>query len=78
MAERQGYLFPHQPVQQVGEVRQCIAHIQRFGPQGLLARECQKLPHQRRGSVGILVDLHQVGIILVTLIVPEQQEIAMA
>ena len=77
MAERQRDFLADQPVQQVGQVRQDVAQVQDLGAQRLLARKGQQLAHQRGGAVGVLVDLDQVGIVLVALIVPQQQQVAM-
>ena len=53
-------LFADQPPQQHGEIGQRVAEIEHLRPQGLAARECQQLPHQRGGAGGVLLDLHDV------------------
>ncbi len=62
----------------MGEVGQRVAQVQQFGAQVLLARKRQQLADQTGGAVGVLVDLHQIGIVLIALIVPQQQQVAMA
>ena len=49
-----------QPAQQHGQVGHRLAEIEHLRAHGLLARECQQLPHQARRPVGILLDLHDV------------------
>ena len=53
-------LLADQPAQQHGEVGQHLAEIEHLRPQRLPAREGQQLPHQARGAVGVLLDLHDV------------------
>ena len=59
------------------EVRQGVAQIDHFGAQRLLARIGQQLTDQGGGTVGILIDLHEITEIGVALIVPQEQEVAM-
>ena len=42
------------------EVGQRLAEIEHLRPQRLAAREREQLPHQARGPVGVLLDLHDV------------------
>ena len=42
------------------EIGQHLAEIEHLRPQRLPAREGQQLPHQARGAVGVLLDLHDV------------------
>ena len=53
-------LLADQPAQQHRQVVQRLAEIEHLRPQRLLARERQQLPHQARGPVGVLLDLHDV------------------
>ena len=53
-------LLADQAPQQHGEVGQRLAEIEHLRPQRLAARERQQLPHQARGAVGVLLDLHDV------------------
>ena len=49
-----------QPAQQHVEIGQRLAEVEHLRPQRLLAREGQQMPHQARGAVGVLLDLHDV------------------
>jgi hypothetical protein len=77
MAEGEGDFLADQPVEQVHELAHGVAQIQRLGLQRLLAREGQQLPDQRGGAVGVLVDLHEIGIVRVALVVAQHQQVAM-
>ena len=47
-------------LEQHGEIVELIVEVEHLRPQGLAAGEGQKLPHQARGPVGVLLDLHDV------------------
>ena len=64
-----------QPAQQDGQIGHRLAEIEHLRTHGLLARECQQLPHQARRPVGILLDLHDVLERRVGRLVGIQQEI---
>ncbi len=51
---------PIKPRQQHSQIGQHIRHGQGLRTQGLLARERQQLPYQRGGTVGVLLDVHNV------------------
>ena len=52
---------PSRRLQQHVEVGQRLAEIEHLRPQRLAARERQQVPHQARGAVGVLLDLHDVA-----------------
>jgi len=47
-------LLADQPLQQVFDIDSDSPEVEHLRPQCLLARECQEMPHQRRGAVGVL------------------------
>ena len=74
--QREPDLLAHQPVQEVAQVRQRIAQIQKLGLERLLAREGEQLAHEARRTVGVLVDLFEVRVIGMPRIALQQQQIA--
>ncbi len=68
-------LFADQPLQQHGQVRQRIAHVEHLRTQRLAARERQQLPNQRRGARRVLLDLHDVLERRIGRLVRVQQEV---
>ena len=62
----------------MGKVGQGIAHVQRFGPEGLFAGEGEELPHQRGCPIGVLINLDQIAEIRIALVMAQQEEVAMA
>ena len=60
MAEIELDALAEQALQQHREVVEQVVEVQHLRPQGLAAREGQQLPHQARGPVGVLLDLHDV------------------
>ena len=54
-------LLAEQALQQHREIGQRLAEIEHLRPQGLPPRERQQMPHQARGAVGVLLDLHDVA-----------------
>ena len=50
----------NQPAQQHLQLRQDVVELQRLRAKRLAARKRQKLPHQPRRPVGVLLDLHDV------------------
>ena len=68
-------LLADQPPQQHGEVGQHLAEIEHLRAQRLLAREGEQMPHQARGPVGVLLDLHDVGERRIGRLVGVEQEV---
>ena len=58
------------------QIGQHVLQVQTLRLQRLLAREGQQLPDQRRRPIGILMDLHQIGIVGVFAFVSQQQQVA--
>ena len=56
----QRHLLADQPLEQHAEIVDRLAQVEHLRAQRLLAREGQELPHQRRGAVGVLLDLDDV------------------
>ena len=52
--------LPTSRARQHAQIGEHVGQVQHFGPQRLLAREGQQLPHQRGGAVGVLLDVHDV------------------
>ena len=53
-------LLAEQALQQQREVGEHVAELEHLRAQRLAAREGEELPHQARGAVGVLLDLHDV------------------
>ena len=70
-------LLAQETVEQVGELGERILEVDDRRAQGLLAREGEKLAHQARRAVGVLVDLHQIGIIRVRVVMSKKEKVAM-
>ena len=69
MRQRQLHTLPHETVQEMGQIAECIAQIKAFELEGLFALKRQKLTNQRGGAVGVLADLDKVCVVTITLIV---------
>lgn len=67
-----------QAAQQFGDIRDRIRQLDNLRAQGLAAGEGQKLAHQRRGAVGILLDLHDVREGRIAGAMLQQQQITIA
>ena len=78
VGKRKRDLLPHQTIEQMGEIGKRLAQIQHLGAQVLLAGKGEQLTDETGRPIGILMDLHQIGIIHVVLIVAQQKEIAVA
>ena len=57
------------------DIRQGVAEVEHLRPQRLAARECEQLPHQRRGAGRVLLDLHDVLERRIGRLVRVQQEV---
>ena len=68
-------LLAQEAAQQQTEVGQRVVEVDDLRAQRLLARERQQLAHQRRGAVGVLLDLHDVLERRIGRLVRIQQEI---
>ena len=68
----------HEPVQQMREVRQNAARIERLEFQRLLAREGEKLADESRRALGVLADLLEIGPVGIVPAASDAQEVAMA
>jgi len=69
-------ILADQTPQQVRQIDQHIGDIENPWLQCLLPREGQQLSHQIGGSVGVLLNLHDVGKGRVTRLKAQQQEVA--
>jgi transposase len=76
--ERQPDFFSDEPVQEMGQIRERVAQIKHLGAQILLAGKRQKLAHQSGRAIGILMDLDQIGIVLILAVMAEKKQIAVA
>ena len=68
-------LLPDQAPQQHGEIGKRVAEVEHLRPQRLAAREREQLPHQRRRTGGVLLDLHDVLERRIGRLVRVQQEV---
>ena len=67
-----------QAAQEVGQLGEHVGDVQHLGLQGLLAGEGEELAHQIGGAVGVLLDLHDVGEVLLAGGMAQEQQIAEA
>ncbi len=72
----EGDLFAHQPFEQLADFADDIGQLHDFGAQGLLPAECQQLPRQAGGAVGIGADLLDVVVIAVARRMAQQHQVA--
>ena len=70
--------FANQATQQVRHFRQRIGNVNHLGLQGLPTRKSQKLAHQIGRTIGILLNLHDIGKAGITRAMARQQQIAKA
>ena len=67
-----------QTAQEVGQLGEHVGDVQHLGLQGLLAGEGEELAHQIGGAVGVLLDLHDVGEVLLAGGMAQEKQIAEA
>jgi hypothetical protein len=70
--------IPDQPVEEMGDIRQDRAQVERFRQHALLAGEGEELADEARGSIHVLPDLVEVREVLVAAPVPQEKQVGVA